>query len=542
MMRKKVMLTFVLFIVVSCLPVSTMAATQAPGQESTSVGLQLVAEGLTSPVTLLSSPDGTNRVFIVDQIGVIRILTPDGELLEEPFLDLRSKMVKLRDQFDERGLLGLVFHPDFGENGHFFVYYSAPLREQAHKEWNHTSHISEFRVSPYNKNKADPRFERILLQIDEPQFNHNGGQLAFGPDDSLYIGVGDGGGANDVGTGHPPVGNGQDTSTLTGSILRIDVDGGDPYRIPTDNPFVGRKGADEIFAYGLRNSYRFSFDLEGKHELFVADVGQNLWEEVNIVTRGGNYGWNIKEAAHCFDPDNPNESPAECPDMGLKGEPLIDPIIEYNHSIGISVIGGYVYRGRRLPEFYGRYIFGDWSTSFGKTDGKLFVATPVAAGKGLWPIEELFITTSKDGKLGRYLLGFGQDTQGELYVLTTERTGPTGNTGKIFKIVPPIQTKVRGKKTEVRVIEVIARSFEFEPSSIKIRKGETVRFVVKSQDIYHTFTVKKSKDTKDDIFNLNLFPGKPVEKEFTPQEVGIFYLYCKPHEGLGMTGSIEVTP
>ncbi|MBI3660113.1 PQQ-dependent sugar dehydrogenase [Candidatus Acetothermia bacterium] len=404
---------------------------------SASVGLKLVAEGLTSPTAFAAPEDGTGRLFIADQIGLIKILTSDGKLLEDPFLDLRDRMVKLNERYDERGLLGLAFHPDFKKNARLFVYYSATLRNGGPEGWNHTSHISEFRVSPDNPSKADPKSERIVLQVDEPQANHNGGQLAFGPDGYLYISLGDGGAANDVGLGHSPSGNGQDLSTLLGKILRIDVNTSDAYGIPADNPFVGQQGArGEIFAYGLRNPYRFSFDAGANHDLLVADVGQNLFEELDIVTRGGNYGWNIKEGTHCFDPKNPNQPLASCPSVGARGEPLIGPVIEYDHKVGIAVVGGFIYRGSALSQLVGRYIFGDWSTSFNKADGKLFVAAPSSSGGAMWAMEELKIATTPDRKLGRSVLAFGQDANRELYVLTTENIGPTGNTGKVFKIVP----------------------------------------------------------------------------------------------------------
>lgn len=405
------------------------------------VGLELVAGGLTSPVQLVAPPDESGRLFVVDQTGLIRVISDDGTLLDEPFLDVRSRMVALMPEFDERGLLGLAFHPDYAANGRFFVYYSAPLRAGAPAGWDHTSHISEFSESA-DSNRADPGSERVLLQVDEPQFNHNSGTVTFGPDGYLYISVGDGGGANDVGLGHTPeIGNGQDLTNLLGSILRIDVDHGDPYAIPADNPFVGRFGEDEIFAYGLRNPYRFSFDMGGNHDLFVADAGQELWEEVSIAVSGANLGWNIKEGTHCFDPDNPDESPADCRDTGYQlGDPLIDPIIEYpNHhqpgGIGAVVVGGHVYRGSDLPQFRGRYIFGDWSFVFEEPDGTLLIAQ--ARDRGLWKISELRIQGRPGGRLGHYVLGFGQDPAGEIYVLTTDNTGPTGATGNVYRIVRP---------------------------------------------------------------------------------------------------------
>ncbi len=407
----------------------------------TSIGLELVADGLNSPVVLASALDDSGRIFIVDRIGLIRVLSSEGDLLEEPFLDLRDKLVGLRGQYDERGLLGFSFHPQYAENGRFFVYYSAPPDEDTPAGWDHTAHISEFRVSRSDPARADAGSERVLLRVHQPQSNHNGGQVLFGSDGYLYISLGDGGAAGDVGLGHPPMGNGQGFTTLLGSILRIDVDHGDPYAVPPDNPFVGQEGRDEIFAYGLRNPWRMSFDAGGERELFAADVGQNLWEEVDIITGGANYGWNVKEGTHCFAPGDTDRSPDECPETGAHGEPLIDPIIEYGHpalpgGLGTTVIGGFIYRGSAIPGLEGRYVFGDWTSAWDRADGRIFVATRPLSGGHLWEIQDLSVATSDDARLGAYVLAFGQDSNLELYVLTSERVGPTGGTGKVWKIVP----------------------------------------------------------------------------------------------------------
>ena len=408
-----------------------------PEEPPEEIGVELLAEGFTSPVGFVSPEDGSGRMFVVDQVGVIWVLDAEGNVQDDYFLDLRDELVDLQTGFDERGLLGLAFHPAYEQNGRFFVHYSGPLRDEAPEDWDHTAVIAEYRVSMENRELADPASEKVIMEIDQPQFNHNGGDLVFGPDGYLYIPLGDGGGANDVGLGHPDIGNGQDTSTLLGSILRLDIDGGDPYAIPDDNPFVGEEGLDEIFAYGFRNPYRISFDARGDNELFVADVGQDLWEEVNIVSRGGNYGWNIKEGTHCFDPDNPEDPPATCPDVGADGEPLLDPILEYrnarNEGIGIAVIGGYVYRGLALSGLYGEYVFGDWSRSFDDGDGSVFAASPL---NGEWEFRELAVTDRENQRMGRFITGIGQDAVHELYLLTQENSGPTGSTGQIYKIVP----------------------------------------------------------------------------------------------------------
>jgi glucose/arabinose dehydrogenase len=426
-------------------PAASVAADKK-ASSSASVALQLVAEGFTQPVALVHANDRSGRLFVVDQTGLIRIVDRTGAVLPQPFLDVRSKMVTLNPGYDERGLLGLAFHPDYRKNGRFFVYYSAPLRAGAPAGFNHTSTIAEYRVSG-NPNLADPSSERIILQIDKPQSNHNGGTIAFGPkDDYLYISIGDGGGANDVGLGHVEDwyaanagGNGQDvTQNLLGNILRIDVDGARPYGIPRDNPFVGKPGLDEIYAYGFRNPWRFSFDTKEDHSLIAGDAGQNRWEEVDLVRKGGNYGWNVKEGAHCFNTDNPNADRPSCPSAMPDGTPLIDPVIEYKNAaqgdgVGVVVVGGVVYRGREADQLEGRYVFGDWSkTFFGPPTGQLFVAQ--RQGRGMWPVQKLTISTSPDGELHHRVLGFGQDRRGEVYLLTTDNAGPTGTTGKVFKL------------------------------------------------------------------------------------------------------------
>lgn len=429
--------------------------TEGPVVDITSVGLELVADGFTSPVVLTYAPDESGRLFVADLTGQIYIITAEGQKMDQPFLDISDRMVTLNGIYDERGLLGLAFHPDYANNGLFYVYYSAPLRAGAPADWNHTSHVSEFRVSADNADTADPASERILMEIDEPQSNHNGGSITFGPDGYLYIPLGDGGAAGDNALGHVDDwyainagGNGQDlSSNLLGSILRIDVDNqgadGQPYAIPADNPFGGVAGAEAVWAIGFRNPYRMSFDMGGSNQLFVGDAGQNLWEEVSIVESGGNYGWNVMEGTHCFSTANPDQSLGQCPQMDADGRPLTLPIIEYQNAnaeggLGLVVIGGNVYRGSARPEWDGLYIFGDWSTTYGENpDGTLLIATPSETAGQLWTFQELVVDGSDNGRLNQYLLSFGQDSSGEVYILTTELAGPTGNTGKVYKLVSP---------------------------------------------------------------------------------------------------------
>jgi glucose/arabinose dehydrogenase len=407
------------------------------------VKLQLVADTLVHPLVMLDAPDGSKRKFIVEQSGTIQILMPDGKLRPTPFMDLSRKMVKLDWEFDERGLLGMAFHPKFKENGKFYVVYSAPVRTDAARRprlyYSCTNYLSEFRVSKTDPNQADLSTERIVYFWDKPQFNHNGGAILFGPNDGfLYVSIGDGGHANDNNpVGHTPkIGNGQDLKTNLGKILRIDVDSGSPYGVPRDNPFVGRTDAlPEIWSYGWRNPWRMTFDAAGKRDLFAADVGQNMWEYVKVVQKGSNAGWNRIEGSHCFNPDDPSNpnTPQTCDKAGL-----LMPVIEYGNlnvikdGKGLSITGGYVYRGKAFPSLVGSYVFGDWSKTFAEPQGVLLVARP-PQGAGMWTIEDVQVTNMN---FGSYVLSFAEDDDHELYVLASDNTAPGRANDRIYKIVP----------------------------------------------------------------------------------------------------------
>lgn len=408
----------------------------------------LIADNMVSPIGLVAVPDESRRLFVIDQIGKIWIIDGSGSKLEVPFIDISSKMISLNSGYDERGLLGLAFHPDYASNGRVFLHYNAPPAAggpEAGELWNNLTRISEFTVSATNPNTVDISSEKIILQVNQPQGNHQGGTIAFGPDDYLYIALGDGGGAHDVGPGHledwyevNEGGNGQNIEeSLLGNILRIDINNGNPYSIPTDNPFVGQLGLDAIYAYGFRNPFRFSFDMGGTRELFVGDAGQNLWEEVSRVENGGNYGWNVKEGTHCFDAANPEVVLGSCPDIDIYGNPLIDPVIEMNNwanpagGKATTIIGGNIYRGNLIPEYQGQYIFGTFSQNFETPNGELFIANPAASG--LWTFSEIELQSSPND-IGFYLKGFGQDLAGEIYIAVSSNLGPSGNSGKIFKL------------------------------------------------------------------------------------------------------------
>lgn len=414
--------------------------------EGTRVRLVEVAGGFAAPVMVVEPPDETGRLFVVDQPGQIRVVTETGTLQGESFLDISDRIVELDPGYDEAGLLGLAFHPGYAENGRFYVYYSAPLRDGAPDDWDHTSHIAEFTVGD-DPDLADPDSHRVVLQVDQPYGNHNGGQIGFGPDGMLYIPLGDGGNGGDQDAegddrGRPADGNGQTASTLLGSVLRIDVDGGDPYGIPHDNPLLDTEAAPETFAYGFRNPYGMSFDLD-TGDMYVADAGQAIYEEVSRVEPRGNHGWNIREGTHCFNPDDFVNPPAECPDEGPEGRPLIDPVIEYKRGPdeGSVVVPGVMVRNAGLPDLDGRFLFGDYGAIRFLPTGVLYAATPT--GDDLWPIERISIVPSGQTgtDLGRFLLGVYQDRDGEVYALTTELGGPAGDTGQVFRVEqenPPI--------------------------------------------------------------------------------------------------------
>ncbi len=447
-----------------------------------SIELEVVAEGLTAPVFLTHAGDGSGRLFIVDQAGQIRIVK-NGSLLAQPFLDLSAKTPEPNAFFDERGVLGLAFHPDYANNGRFFVRYSAPREGDPAEPCAdpggfivgcHEEILAEFNVlgDPATSDVADPASEIIHFRVDEPQFNHDSGQVAFGPDGLLYWTLGDGGGAHDGladdPPSHGPIGHAQNVNTALGNMLRIDVDSppdpGLTYHVPVGNPFAGGGGVPEIYAYGFRNPYRFSFDdgPGGDGSLYVADVGQNLFEEIDIlpvVAAPGllNYGWVILEGFHCFDPFDPVNPPANCPDTGPFNEPLLDPAAEFPHPTGcasdadcaglgalcsdfgtcenisgIAVIGGSVYRGSANPVLVGKYVFGDFAQVFVIPSGRLFYTD--TTGPNAFELNE-FIIAPDELPFGQFLFGFGEDEAGELYVCASDNLGPVGNVGIVYRIV-----------------------------------------------------------------------------------------------------------
>jgi glucose/arabinose dehydrogenase len=350
---------------------------------------QVVVSGLNAPLDLEQPNDGSGRLFVVEQGGTIRIIQ-NGSLLPQAFLNISSKVIFQ----NEMGLLGLTFHPNFQTNRKFYVNYVRNAGGQFQ------SVIAEYLASATNANQSDPATERILLTVNQVgNFdNHKAGQLAFGPDGFLYFGLGDGGSGGD------PFGHGQSTATLLGKLMRIDVNSTSPglqYAIPPDNPFAAGGGLPEIYALGFRNPWRFSFDRT-TGRLFMADVGQDKFEEIDIVQKGGNYGWNTMEGMHCFNP------PSGCNMAGLTL-----PIVEISHPEAIAVIGGFVYHGTAVAGMQGMYIFGDLS-------GKIWSLTESPANQ---------FTRALLASPGFNISSFGQDTAGELYVVDIAG-------GRVLKIVP----------------------------------------------------------------------------------------------------------
>ena len=364
--------------------------------------LEAVAEDLLQPVGLEVAP-GDDRLYVVEQGGKVITIAPGGK--RATFVDLGPRL----SAGGERGLLGLAFPPDYATSRRLFAYYTNRKGD---------SHLVELRASADGV-AADPTSEKLLLFVAQPYPNHNGGQLAFGPDGKLYWALGDGGSGGD------PNGNGQRLDTLLGKILRLDVSVPGKATAPADNPFVAEKGArPEIWAYGLRNPWRFSFD-RATGDLWIADVGQNVWEEVdfapslgrNNAGRGANFGWRPFEGAHCYDNDRRCKSP----------EPhKLPPIAEYPHPQGCSITGGFVYRGKRIPGLAGAYLFSDYCTGFLRAVQTRGWPQPRGPDRGR-PLPLVDLTPSLDGKLGM-VSSFGQDTAGELYVVD--------HRGTIFRLAP----------------------------------------------------------------------------------------------------------
>ncbi|KAK2894954.1 hypothetical protein Q8A67_012183 [Cirrhinus molitorella] len=439
--------------------------------------LEEVANGLRNPVAMVHANDGTHRFFVAEQLGYVWTYLPNGSRIDRPFLNLTKAVLTSPWAGDERGFLCIVLHPRFTMVKKAYIYYSVSVKKQE------KIRISEFLVSDSDMNMLDHSSERTLLEVDEPASNHNGGQLLFGLDGYLYIFIGDGGKAGDP---FGKFGNSQNKSTLLGKVLRIDVDNNDygaPYSIPSDNPFVGESDArPEIYAYGVRNMWRCSIDRgdsvsgQGRGRMFCGDVGQNKYEEVDLIEKGGNYGWRAKEGFSCYDRKL-------CTNSSLND---ILPIFAYPHKIGKSVTGGYIYRGCQMPNLNGLYVFGDFMS------GRL-MSLKENPETGKWSYKEICMGTDKTcsfpkliNSYYKYIISFGEDEAGELYFLATGAASATVRAGVVYKIVDPSRRAPPGK-------------CNFKPTPVNI-KGKLIHFSPKEEYVINkkpsTTPIPKPKPTK----------------------------------------------
>ncbi len=398
-------------------PPSTFANCEpAQNPQVPNLGLQPIAQGLQSPTLVVAEPleqgatelPAASRMYVVEQGGTVRLIV-DDQLQPGAFLDISDRT----QTQGERGLLGMALHPSFQSNGKLYVNYSAVNVQGVA---NGTTIVSEFTVDLQGSpDQVDPGTERIVLTVAQPQNNHNGGNVLFGPDGYLYIGMGDGGGGNDA--NHGPIGNGQNLDALLGKILRIDVDvpagSQEPYLVPADNPFVGQQGADEIWSYGWRNPWRFAFD-PCTGDMYVADVGQNALEEVDFEpasTPGLNYGWRCAEGT--------NQTNNACP--GVDTSTFVGPVTTYGRNLGFSITGGFVYRGSAIPDLRGTYLYADYVSAE-------FFALRMQGGELAAGSDQIITGNLNAGGQASAISSFGQDNAGEMYVVSYD--------GTVFRIVP----------------------------------------------------------------------------------------------------------
>uniref|UniRef100_A0A3B4GEC7 HHIP-like protein 1 n=1 Tax=Pundamilia nyererei TaxID=303518 RepID=A0A3B4GEC7_9CICH len=426
--------------------------------------LQEVANGLRNPVAMIHADDGTHRFFVAEQLGYVWVYLANGSRIDRPFLNLTKAVLTSPWTGDERGFLCIALHPRFTTVRKAYVYYSASVKKEERIR------ISEFTVSAHDDNQLDHSSERTILEVVEPASNHNGGQLLFGHDGYLYIFIGDGGRAGDP---FGKFGNSQNKSTLLGKVLRVDVDFNDnsaPYSIPSDNPFLGEKEArPEVYAYGVRNMWRCSIDrgdpvtTEGRGRMLCGDVGQNKYEEVDLIVKGGNYGWRAKEGFSCYDRKL-------CQNSSLDD---VLPIFAYPHKLGKSVTGGYIYRGCQMPNLNGLYIFGDFMS------GRLMsLRENVTTGE--WQYNEICMgrdQTCRFPKLinsyYKYIISFAEDEAGELYFLATGVPSATARGGVIYKIVDPSRRAPPGKcSIKPSPVKIKGKLIHFHPKEGKRNAGE----------------------------------------------------------------------
>jgi glucose/arabinose dehydrogenase len=369
-----------------------------------------IVEGIQAPTALVFPTANTG--WVLEQTGKIRLIK-DGKLTDVVVLDTKSKMVRINSGYEEKGLLNIAIHPKFSANGKFYIFYSRNTSTQNpanNRKFDHTDVVAEYKMLP-NSDKADTASARIILTQDKPDGNHNGSGIVFGADGYLYVTFGDGGGQHDQ---HGNPGNGQDMNTWLGKVLRINVDVDGTYTVPADNPYVGKDGIKpEIWCAGFRNPYRITLDKASK-QLFVGEVGQDTWEEVDILEKGANYGWRVVEGNHCHNPAT-----------GCDFKGYTAPATEYHHSEGVSIIGGYVYHGTDVPSLKDKYVFGDWT-------GPVWY---IQKAGSKWNRGKI---TIKNFPSGGKITGWGEDQSGELYYLVNSEAGPGpygSTTGSIYKVI-----------------------------------------------------------------------------------------------------------
>ncbi|XP_040903190.1 HHIP-like protein 1 [Toxotes jaculatrix] len=452
--------------------------------------LQEVANGLRNPVAMIHADDGTHRFFVAEQLGYVWVYLANGSRIDRPFLNLTRAVLTSPWSGDERGFLCIALHPRFTTIRKAYVYYSVSVKKEERIR------ISEFTLSTHDDNQLDHSSERIILEVVEPASNHNGGQLLFGHDGYLYIFIGDGGRAGDP---FGKFGNSQNKSTLLGKVLRIDVDNNDdgaPYSIPSDNPFLGENEArPEIYAYGVRNMWRCSIDRgdpttgRGRGRMLCGDVGQNKYEEVDLIVKGGNYGWRAKEGFSCYDRKL-------CQNSSLDD---ILPIFAYPHKLGKSVTGGYIYRGCQMPNLNGLYIFGDFMS------GRL-MSLKENVTTGEWQYNEICMGTDQTCRFPKlinsyykYIISFAEDEAGELYFLATGVPSASARAGVVYKIVDPSRRAPPGKCS-------------IKPSHVKI-KGKLIHFHPKEEFVINkkpTTTPVPTTTTRKPTTTTKKTPRKPI--------------------------------
>jgi glucose/arabinose dehydrogenase len=395
---------------------SLVVYTQAP--QLPEVRLVTVATGLDSPLAIEFLPEEPGRAWVADQIGTVSEVngaSPTAQVI----LDLRDRIIPLREgRRDERGLIGMALPPDESPTTSLYLMYSTPTDDRFPPRVDHIDRISEFKTTSEEVGQGHDWQERILLEVPQPRFSHNGGQLAFGPDGLLYVGVGDGGGRGD------PLRQGQNERTHLGTILRLDPETEAPYQVQLPGVETEQDQPPEIFAFGFRNPYRFSFVPGDPSTLLVADVGEQSWEEINLVVQGGNYGWNLREGRHCFDPETLGELPS-CPNRDHRGRPLIDPILEYPHSEGAAIVGVIAYQGQSFPALRGSILFADFL-------GKVFVGYQL---DGVWEYQTWFELAELD-LAGTFILSLALDPAGEPLLLTSSSGIRSDNQGSVLRITP----------------------------------------------------------------------------------------------------------